>query len=492
MIATRDSELVIGLVAPVGANLTSVTTVLEDRFRHFGYSSQVIRLSSLIRELDGLETELKEEPYRDYLRSYQSAGNEARRKADRGDFLALSAIYQIAQGRTPPTTPLNRVVHILHSLKHPDEVASLRQTYGPGFFLLGVHAPFQTRLEFLTLDKDIPEEEAKVILERDEDESDDPFGQHTRDTFELCDAFIALHRSDYKEEIWRLLDLLFGNPYITPTRDEYAMFLAYAASLRSADLSRQVGAVIMSEAGEIISTGANDVPRFGGGLYWSDDGKNDQRDYKRGYDSNALRRNSMVIDVVRKLNPEEGSENDEQLLNRGKELLRDTGLLDITEFGRAVHAEMEAILSCTRAGASPRNGILFCTTFPCHNCAKHIVAAGIKRVVYVEPYPKSQAKRLHDDTIEIAAPANRDEPKVAFEPFAGVGPRRFMDLFSLRLSSGRRVIRNKGGMAVDWDRAKAQLRVPMETISYLERETLLVNELHQVLEGENADPKETE
>ncbi|MDN3612645.1 hypothetical protein QWZ16_23945 [Vibrio ostreicida] len=26
--------------------------------------------------------------------------------------------------------------------------------------------------------------------------------------------------------------------------------------------------------------------------------------------------------------------------------------------------------------------------FPCHNCAKHIVASGIKRVVYVEPYPK--------------------------------------------------------------------------------------------------------
>jgi deoxycytidylate deaminase len=492
MILTRDSELVIGLVAPVGANLTVVTTILEDRFRHFGYTSQVIRLSSLIREIDGLETELKEEPYIDYLRSYQTAGNEARRNANRGDFLALSAIYQVAQRRDPISTPLKREAHILHSLKHPDEVATLRQTYGSGFFLLGVHAPFQTRLEFLTRDKNIPEEEAVAILERDEDESDDPFGQHTRDTFELCDAFIALHRTDFKEEIWRILDLLFGHPYITPTRDEYAMFLAYAASLRSADLSRQVGAVIMSEAGEIISTGANDVPKYGGGLYWSDDGENDQRDYRRGYDSNAQRRNGMVRDVVRKLDPEGTSEDDDHLLSRGKDLLKDTGLLDITEFGRAVHAEMEAILSCTRAGASPRHGTLFCTTFPCHNCAKHIVAAGIKRVVYVEPYPKSQAKRLHDDTIEIAAPANSNGTKVAFEPFVGVGPRRFMDLFSLRLSSGQRVVRNKGGVVINWDRATAQLRVPMEPTSYLERETLLINELHELLEDENADSEETQ
>ena len=56
-----------------------------------------------------------------------------------------------------------------------------------------------------------------------------------------------------------------------------------------------------------------------------------------------------------------------------------------------VHAEMEALLSCARSGVSPVGGTLYSTTFPCHNCAKHIVAAGLRRVVYVEPYPKSRA-----------------------------------------------------------------------------------------------------
>ncbi|MFO2375906.1 cytidine deaminase, partial [Pseudomonas aeruginosa] len=70
-----------------------------------------------------------------------------------------------------------------------------------------------------------------------------------------------------KAQLWRVIDILFGQPYVTPTFDEYAMFMAFSASLRSADLSRQVGAVLTRDEG-IISTGANDVPKAGGGLYW--------------------------------------------------------------------------------------------------------------------------------------------------------------------------------------------------------------------------------
>jgi deoxycytidylate deaminase len=51
----------------------------------------------------------------------------------------------------------------------------------------------------------------------------------------------------------------------------------------------------------------------------------------------------------------------------------------------------------------PTNGhrdlVLFSTTFPCHMCARHIVSAGIKRVVFLEPYPKSYAEELYADSI---------------------------------------------------------------------------------------------
>jgi deoxycytidylate deaminase len=129
------------------------------------------------------------------------------------------------------------------------------------------------------------------------------------------------------------------DPFRTPTSAEHAMSLAFAGSLRSADLSRQVGAVVVSQAGEVIATGANDVPRYCGGLYWP--GSDGQRDYIRGNDSNKVEIEKIVQDILQKSQdrptPPSGSELEKAL--------RASRLRDLTEFGRAVHAEMEALLA---------------------------------------------------------------------------------------------------------------------------------------------------
>ena len=139
-----------------------------------------------------------------------------------------------------------------------------------------------------------------------------------------------------------------------------------------------------------------------------------------------------------------------------------------------VHAEMEALLACARNGTSCRNGSLFCTTFPCHNCAKHIIAAGIQRVVYVEPYQKSKAEEFHPDALYLGF--SRHEPKkderVRFEPFVGVGPRRFLDLFSMQLGAGSSLIRKEAGKTVTWHEETAQLRLQMLPGSYTDLEDI--------------------
>jgi deoxycytidylate deaminase len=103
-----------------------------------------------------------------------------------------------------------------------------------------------------------------------------------------------------------------------------------------------------------------------------------------------------------------------------RQTLKRAGFLDITEFGRAVHAEMAALMSCATRGAPTRGLTLFCTTFPCHNCTKHLVAAGVARVVFIEPYPKSRAVELHSDAISLT----KEQGKVEFRPFVGIGPKR--------------------------------------------------------------------
>src|SRR5437870_9308439 len=85
-------------------------------------------------------------------------------------------------------------------------------------------------------------------------------------------------------------------------------------------------------------------------------------------------------------------------------------------------------VDAARRGVSVRNCTMYVTTFPCHLCARHIVAAGIRRVVYIEPYAKSLAADLYPDSIAIEG--GSDE-KVIFEPFVGVSPRQYVKLFSM-------------------------------------------------------------
>ena len=150
------------------------------------------------------------------------------------------------------------------------------------------------------------------------------------------------------------------------------------------------------------------------------------------------------------------------------EIAKAAGIGDLTEYGRVVHGEMEALLACARNNISCRNATLYATTFPCHNCAKHIIAAGVKRVVYIEPYPKSKAFDFYTVEISDSIP---DGNKVVFEPFTGVGPQRYNDLFSM--SSTRwytKKRKNKDGTKLEWEREKAELRNPLALFSYLDAE----------------------
>jgi deoxycytidylate deaminase len=465
-----DSELVIGLVGAVGTDLKRVKDIISERLGVFNYSCDEIKISSdIISQI----ANLKEEGYYERTDRLMTAGNDLRKKT--GDFgiLAKSASINInairsSRGDGKEKSPMRRHAFIVNSLKHPDEVAALRKIYGNGFYLIGVHSLEVRRKNFLEENKKITADQAKLLIGRDADEVD-KFGQHTRDTYHLSDFFVDFgpNGDKFEKDIWRFLDLIFGKPFVTPTFDEYAMFMAFSASLRSADMSRQVGAVVAKDC-SIVATGANDVPKFGGGLYWSDYDKEgvrivdaeDGRDYKRGGDTNVIMKNEIMDDILSKV--------DEKDRDKFKKAIASSKLKDITEYGRIVHAEMEALLSCARGNISTKDSHIYCTTFPCHNCAKHLVAAGVGRVVYVEPYPKSKALDFHKDSITLES----DNKKLKFEPFVGVGPRSFFSLFSVNLGGGYPIVRKKDdGAPVEWSEKAARLRMQMLPLSYIERES---------------------
>ena len=60
----------------------------------------------------------------------------------------------------------------------------------------------------------------------------------------------------------------------------------------------------------------------------------------------------------------------------------------------AVHAEQNAIIQAARLGIVLEGATLYCTHQPCVICAKMIINAGIKRIVYKDGYPDDFSMQL--------------------------------------------------------------------------------------------------
>ena len=518
---SNNPELVFGLVAPIGVDLELVTDVLTETLSemHYDAESQTFRLTKLMREVP-LPLALRPKPYVVSIRDRIAYANELRNQL--GDValaaLAVSAIRtfrkekraKLASDATSTAgnitlaeteirerdeeAPLPNQAYIIRQFKRPEEIALLRSVYGRQFILVSAYLPAETRcrriaeLERLSRGGLCSEVEAHnlahEIVAQDSMETMDRHGQNVRDAFPLGDVFIdATSRATCEKTLRRFIHLFFGNNEITPTHDEYGMYMAKSASLRSSDLSRQVGAAIFRSTGEVITLGCNEVPKAGGGTYWSD-GKSDGRDFVQGHDPNDRLKSELLVDLIHRLKKRShlstalGKIDDPYdiakllLDDKSVDSLAESRLMDLIEFGRIIHAEMSAICDASRKGVAVEGATLYCTTFPCHLCAKHIVASGIKRVVFLEPYPKSYASALHRDSIAV-----EDEDcssRVSFTPFIGVSPFRYRDLFE----KGKR---KSGGSAQKWNKNVRRPMIEVYFPSYFRAETHVVGSLAEEL-----------
>jgi dCMP deaminase len=64
------------------------------------------------------------------------------------------------------------------------------------------------------------------------------------------------------------------------------------------------------------------------------------------------------------------------------------------ELCRGVHAEQNAIIQAALHGVSTKGATLYVNASPCVMCAKMLINAGVKRIVYEEEYPDELAFRL--------------------------------------------------------------------------------------------------
>ncbi|HID92736.1 MAG TPA: cytidine deaminase [bacterium (Candidatus Stahlbacteria)] len=136
-----------------------------------------------------------------------------------------------------------------------------------------------------------------------------------------------------------------------PSWDSYFMEVAELVSKRSTCLRRSTGAIIVNEK-RILATGYNGPPQ---GLLHCDEL------------GGCLRERLSIPSGERH------------------------------ELCRAVHAEQNAIIQAAKLGINIDGATLYVTNYPCFICAKMLINAGIKKIVYKEGYPDKWAKNILEE-----------------------------------------------------------------------------------------------
>ena len=460
-------ELVFGIVGHVGSGTSIVAQDLREILAHQTVSDEkqqaiVLKARKVIESWASAHSEdlpTQDTPMMEAVSRFQDLGDQMRSTGDhaavaRGLIRLIREQRAIFQGtevtEDEPVNPDGKPrAYILDSLRHPAEVNLLRRVYGDAFVLVGVVCEEATRARRISQKyRDAGLNAAEAFMRRDAKASA-KHGQRVSDAFHLSDYFIDNTANRFLEEdktkpnpnwevtdhLERLIKLVTHNQIERPKIDETAMYAAAGAGMRSACLSRQVGASVMDDMGNIVATGANEVPTAGGGVYGETHAEGDVDDrcfVTRKACSNTKEQIQIANDLFADI---------KDLLKDGlaKEFvvqqLRDSRVGELLEFSRAVHAEMDALLEAGRNGVSTIGARVFVTTFPCHYCARHLVSSGVDEVQYIEPYPKSKAFSLHGDSIQNEvgedgwiAPSKGGK-RVLFRPFTGVAPRMYRRAF---------------------------------------------------------------
>ncbi|NLO06231.1 MAG: cytidine deaminase [candidate division WS1 bacterium] len=136
-----------------------------------------------------------------------------------------------------------------------------------------------------------------------------------------------------------------------PSWDAYFMEICHVVAKRSTCLRRQVGAVLVSDR-RILSTGYNGAPK---GM-------------KHCADLGGCYREQMKVPSGER-----------------------------QELCRALHAEQNAIIQAAVHGVKLENVTAYCTTMPCVTCAKMLINADVRRIVYEAEYPDDLSRQMLEE-----------------------------------------------------------------------------------------------
>jgi deoxycytidylate deaminase/dephospho-CoA kinase len=445
----RTDRPVVGFTGALGSGCTFLAKGLSEFHRYY-YCSLSKPIHDALKA-KGLEPNSK---------NLQDMGDKMREE-NGADHLVMVALSEAEKELSQETATERPAGLIVDGIRNTAEVQALRAW--PHFYLVSVQAKRDVRETRVLAqgDRCKTEEEFRKADERDAEEQKANGQQVTKCNY-LADISVINEKeisTDAKLDRQNYIHEKLYQPYLMliermamgeqpkearARRDEALMTLAYVESRRSSCVKRQVGAVIATEDGDVISAGYNDVPEASTPCIYDPRYRWCARDHlqesiaqkiaccpscgskveiKVSCQQCAREITNFVkrcphckadIDIDYQCPKCQTRVFEEFLAGASEE--RTGKLLDMC---RALHAEENAILNLSRTGVRlPEKAVLYSTTFPCNLCANKIVAVGIRTVVYAEPYTMKEAELVFE------------KKHVALRRFEGVKSNAYFRLYS--------------------------------------------------------------
>jgi deoxycytidylate deaminase len=386
---------VIGLTGSFGSGCSKIA---EEIIVPGGY--RLLSLTAYLKERYVQETG-QDNPARPQLQGFGTA----LREKNGADCLARLAIEEMRKQSECKKW-------VIDSIKNPHEAEALRREFS-NFFLMGVFADKDVRLKRL---ENLYGDDVNAFNREDRTDSREgvEHGQRVAACFYSADLVIANNESapknsDADAKLRSLVKYYISGMEVryslSPTEDEALMTMAYANGQRSSCLKRKVGAVIIDKDRHLFSSGYNEVP--------SEEKSCKQANGKCNRDSVRDEIKEALDAVVQ--DPEE---------RKGVHGVIDS--LKVLDRCRALHAEENAIINVARFGSAVAlsEARLYTTTYPCMMCANKIARVGIKELIYFEPYPSEETRKI----LKTGSVTER--------PFQGVTARAYFRFFLGGVSRG--------------------------------------------------------
>lgn len=390
----------------------------EDRKckNNFTYVTEILSsVSKQIKDALGIDKD-----YDNYAKAYQIFGDNIRKygnSINKTD-IEVKNIYAISKR-------INQFIKIIHSknkdedkptyivvdaFRNPFEVMFFKERYS-AFYLMSVNTEqkhIEDRLSRklnMTIE-DIEKMHKKEASKNTIDKDSSFVSQNIPVCIQKSDIYISNNglfgktiSHEFYGQIIKFISLIQHPGLITPSLDEKMMQIAYTAKLNSACLSRQVGASITNENGSLKAIGWNSVAEGQTPcllrskeelLQGTESSSYSEYEKSEKFKAPLIRFQKPINEQTLKGRNVSFcfSEIHNKYVNDENNITQNYKCDKNQVHTRSLHAEENAFLQIAKYGGEGiKNGTLYSTASPCELCSKKSYQLGIKRIVYIDPYP---------------------------------------------------------------------------------------------------------